>query len=376
MTEAIADAEKADREAQQKADKEWNHRLVRLRDELASGVAGKREEARRDLAGVSDPRAVPMVWKVFVAKGEKHHLDAVQILGQIDAGDSSRGLALLALASKNAVARRRAVETLRRRDPREYTGMLISMIGEKIKFEVKPVAGPGSQGVLYIVGKEANLKRLYTPGQVPQIVAGDRLGYDSQGRLVAIRQVGSAYSTGRIRVGDMGPELFNAAYQYNYNNRIASAYGGGDGQDGVSGADFRRPRSVISDDTAIGPATPGSRAVEANIARSLTPQMGGQAAASASAFVSGYGQAMQANVAPYNRRNAVQTFPRGQDTGYLFGLAPSVSIPVEQMAVRRGEVGQSRPGATEARRPGPRTDERRDCSVERTGREHPLVSHG
>ena len=79
------------------------------------GPAQGRGPARA--GGVTDPRAVPAVWQVFVERGGNHQVEAVQVLGQIDAIEASRALATLAVSAKSDEVRRRATETLRRRDP-------------------------------------------------------------------------------------------------------------------------------------------------------------------------------------------------------------------------------------------------------------------
>ena len=41
------------------------------------------------------------------------------------------------------------------------------LLRDEVKYKKQNVAGPGSQGVLLVKGKEANVKRLYTPLQKP-----------------------------------------------------------------------------------------------------------------------------------------------------------------------------------------------------------------
>ena len=45
---------------------------------------GEASEGRAGLAEVTDPRAVPMIWAIFVRGGERQQIAAVQMLGQID----------------------------------------------------------------------------------------------------------------------------------------------------------------------------------------------------------------------------------------------------------------------------------------------------
>jgi hypothetical protein len=187
-TDAQSVAVKSEHTAQQEADKRWKSRLEHLRDALShKGV--KKDEAERELATLTDPRAVPMVWKVFVQGHEKHHLAAVQLLGQIDAIEASRALAWLALFDRDPEIRRRATETLRRRDPREWADRLIAMLRDPIKYEVRKVGGPGSPGSLYVEGKEVNVKRFYSPPSAPVFALGpnDTIETDAYGLPVIVR---------------------------------------------------------------------------------------------------------------------------------------------------------------------------------------------
>ncbi len=195
ITEAQATGEKHEKVTQTAADKSWRPRLEKLREALAS--KGSKESTEKALAEISDPRAVPMVMAVFVAKSDKDHVRAVQILGQIDSIEASRGLALIALYSSKDEARSRATETLRRRDPREYADLLISRLQDKVKFEVKHVGGPGSPGSLFIEGKEQNLKRFYAPPVAPNVAVfqGDTLTRDADGNLVLVHH-SESFSSG------------------------------------------------------------------------------------------------------------------------------------------------------------------------------------
>ena len=71
---------------------------------------------------MTDPRAVPMIWALFVRGGERQRLAAVQMLGQIDGPSASNGLAVLAVFSPTGRVRRRAIETLSRAIPATLSG--------------------------------------------------------------------------------------------------------------------------------------------------------------------------------------------------------------------------------------------------------------
>jgi Pretoxin HINT domain len=175
-------AEKADVEAQKQADRKWKPLLEKYKAMLDQ--PSKREEAEAALASVTDPRAVPSIGLVF-ARSESSQPRAAQLLGQIDAPSASKGLAFLAVFARSAEARRSAAETLRGRDAREYADLLIALIRDPIKYEVKPVGGPGSPGVLYVEGPKANLQRLYSPP--PTFRPGDTLKIDPSGLTVVDR---------------------------------------------------------------------------------------------------------------------------------------------------------------------------------------------
>lgn len=87
----------------------------------------------------------------------------VQVLGQIDKAPSSRVLAMLAVYGKTPDLRRRAIETLRGRPAEDFLDLLVGLMIDPYKYEVKPVAGPGSPGVLFVEGEKFNVSRFYAP---------------------------------------------------------------------------------------------------------------------------------------------------------------------------------------------------------------------
>ena len=189
-------AAKAEAHEQHKADKHWKPVLEKLINGLASKDKTRRALAEKSLSEVNDLRiAVPMIWGVVVdsATGEQHHNVAVRLLAQIDSPGSSRALALLALFSRSAAIRGTATQVLRRRDPRDFAATLIALLRDPIKYEVKRVNGPGSQGQILVKQKDVNVKRLYSPMSAPNIslTPEDRVTQDSDGLPVVIRQLGS-----------------------------------------------------------------------------------------------------------------------------------------------------------------------------------------
>lgn len=167
MTDGQIAAEKADRKAQAKADAHWRPLLETWKTMLSD--ARTQAEAEAALAGVTDPRAVPSVWKVFAHGDAADQRLAVQVLGQIDSRSSSRSLAHLAVFSPSPEVRRIASESLRHRDWRDFVGPMIALLRDPIKYEVKPVGGPGSPGVLFVEGEKVNVRRLY-PYPAPPVL--------------------------------------------------------------------------------------------------------------------------------------------------------------------------------------------------------------
>jgi hypothetical protein len=165
MTEALVAAEKADAEAQVRADRRWLPLLEKWKTAL--GQKDKRAEAEKQLAAITDPRAVRAIVQAFVPGGAASQLKAVQLLGQIDAPTASHALAILAVGSPSPEVRRAATETLKNRDARDVLELWVNMIRRPFKFEVRPVGGPGSPGALFVEGEKFNIRRLYTPPALP-----------------------------------------------------------------------------------------------------------------------------------------------------------------------------------------------------------------
>jgi len=195
MTEAQIDAEKDEIDAQKKADKLWKPLLTKWRGRLAD--KDKRAEAEALFEGVTDPRAVPSIWAVFVENGESGHARAVRLLGQIEAPASSRALAVLAVFSPLPQARRTATELLRNRDGRDFVGWLIALIRKPLKYDVRLVGGPGSPGVLFVENERFSVQRLYAPPPLPNIplFPGEPITFDPAGLPVVSRFLGPGSSS-------------------------------------------------------------------------------------------------------------------------------------------------------------------------------------
>ena len=206
-------AARSEAEQQHKANKHWKPLLEKWREALGSRSKNRREQAEQSLAQVTDPRAVPMVWIVFAQGGAQYHKTAVRLLGQIDSPGSSRALALLALLSRSAEVSRNATQTLRQRDPRDFAAILIALLRDPIKYEVRTVNGPGSQGQLLVKGKDVNVKRLYTPLSVPNVplLPTDRLSQDGYGLPMIVREIGQL-STRFVPIGNLSDAAVGAMF--------------------------------------------------------------------------------------------------------------------------------------------------------------------
>ena len=155
-----AAAEKLEAEHQKR-----RHSLEAAAGETAAR-AGKRlvgaaRQGTRGLAEETDPRAVPMVWKVFGNGNERMQLVAVQLLSQIEGPSASFWLAVLAVDSPSEKVRRRATQALTGRDPRDVIGRLINLVRRPYKYEVKPGIGPGSTAALIVDGERFDVQRFY-----------------------------------------------------------------------------------------------------------------------------------------------------------------------------------------------------------------------
>ncbi|WP_165226160.1 polymorphic toxin-type HINT domain-containing protein [Aquisphaera insulae] len=154
-------AEKAEAEAQKKADREWKPRLERIRDGLLGKDPSRREKAEADLASIHDHRAVPMILAIFIPAGERPQLAAVRALGQIEGPSASAVLADLAVFSPHVPVRDAASRTIMERDPREVIGRLIAVVRRPFRYKLAPGNGPGTAARLVVDGQEYNFERTY-----------------------------------------------------------------------------------------------------------------------------------------------------------------------------------------------------------------------
>ena len=75
----------------------------------------------------------------------------------------------LAVFSPAAEVRQVAIADALPARPRDFVRLLVDRLRDPIKYEVRPVGGPGSPGVLFVEGKEFDVRRTYgTPAVHPQ----------------------------------------------------------------------------------------------------------------------------------------------------------------------------------------------------------------
>ena len=169
ITDEQGAAEKAEAEAQRKAEKHWKALLSRSRSGLEDEL--RRKAATETLEGVTDPRAVSSIWATFAAGRAAQQKIAVQVLGQIESTGSTQALAILAIAGKSAEVRRLAVETLRRRDPRDIASLLVGLLRDPqldadpilYHYSLQPTGwnAIGATGVLFVQGPQYDVLRTY-----------------------------------------------------------------------------------------------------------------------------------------------------------------------------------------------------------------------
>jgi hypothetical protein len=196
----MTDEQIAEDNEQKKADKVWAPQLKKLHKDIhGSNGAKKRDLAQAALIAITDPRAIPSVYREF-GGGERDPLIAIQILGQIDRPLSSKVLAVLAIYGSTSEIQRRATEILRGRPAGDFLDLLVGLMVDPLKYEVKPVGGPGSPGVLFVEGERFSVSRFYAP-PTPNLAPdpGDILSLDQFGVPVITHPLGRFSTTQTTR---------------------------------------------------------------------------------------------------------------------------------------------------------------------------------
>ncbi len=186
------DAQIAEDHEQKKADKFWGPHLNKIHKDI-HGANGKPKKAlaQAELDKISDPRAVLSVYREFAGGGKSDQLNLIAVLDRIAKPISSKVLAMIAVYGKTAEVRSRATEILRGRPCQDFLDVLVAMMTDEFKYEVRPVGGPGSPGVLFVEGEKFNVSRFYAPPAAPNIMPqpGDVITYDQNGMPIINRPV-------------------------------------------------------------------------------------------------------------------------------------------------------------------------------------------
>ena len=198
--EQLAD-EKAEAEAQKQADKDWKGRIERYRAMLEQ--PSKREEAEAALLAITDPRAVPSIvgssWPVAVpsrAGGATARPDRLPF--GIQGVGVAGGLRQVGRGPPRGRGDAPAGATLA-----TSSRLWIGLIRDPIKYEVKPVGGPGMPGVLFVEGQKANRRRVYAPPPRPpsRSLAGEPVGVRRQWLARGHRHPSAGSSASRVAIG-------------------------------------------------------------------------------------------------------------------------------------------------------------------------------
>jgi Pretoxin HINT domain len=127
----------------------------------------------------------------------------------------------LAVLSPAGQVRSRAIEALKRRDPRDVIGRLIRLVHKPFKYEVRRPGPAGSPGVLFAEGEQFNIERFYRSWLLtfapPSRMFTPDVPFDPFNPLTAMQYtmggqfpLGSLYAMGFGGAGTIAPALFQA----------------------------------------------------------------------------------------------------------------------------------------------------------------------
>jgi hypothetical protein len=200
----LTDAQIADDQEQKKADKLWGARLKKVHKDIHGGNGkAKQKLAQAELDKISDPRAIASVYREFRGGDDVDQFILLDVLSQIVKPVSSKVLALIAVYGKSQDVRERATKILRDRPSKDFIDVLVGLMTDEYKYEVRPVAGPGSAGVLFVEGEKFNVRRFYAPPAAPNITPqpGDTISYDQNGNLIIGRAAGQSFFHQNFKTG-------------------------------------------------------------------------------------------------------------------------------------------------------------------------------
>ena len=212
-----------------KSEKVWLAQLKKCHKEIHGGK--KQADAQATLDAITDPSAVSSIYREFGGGGARDQEIAVQLLGQIESPVASKVLALLAVYGKTPNVRRLATETLRGRKADEFLDFLVALMKDTLQYEVRPVGGPGSPGVLFVEGEKFNVRRFYAPPPLPNVSPrpGDIITYDAMGMPLITRNTPIGVSQKGGVPGSktlVNERNFVTSETYSYSQAIAEAQRG------------------------------------------------------------------------------------------------------------------------------------------------------
>lgn len=162
----VLDTRLAEESLQKKADAYWSRELTtdhkRIDGKGGGETTRKAYEAASRVEAVTDPLAVPSLWRVF-AGHHRHHRLLAGVLSAIKTRLSSQMLAAIAVYSFDEKARVTATRALSDRNPDEFDEQLVLLLNHPLRYRVGEVAD-GSGGwtrALLIEGQTANYQLLY-----------------------------------------------------------------------------------------------------------------------------------------------------------------------------------------------------------------------
>jgi hypothetical protein len=125
------------------------------------------------------------------------------MLGRIDAPGSTWELARLAVLSSSSTTRKAAALALKPRNRREYAGRLVEMIRTPVQYQVEPIRGPGSTGILATETPRYRVLRTYDAPLLFQLPSNFRgyVTYDAASGVPVVVRAGEA----NLVAGSRGP---------------------------------------------------------------------------------------------------------------------------------------------------------------------------
>ena len=154
-------AEEAEAEAQRKADQHWKPLLTKWHGWLRDKDKTSGTRPRSTWPTSPTPAPSPQSGRSSARRGGRARRRPCKCsAGSTPAGRRGPWRPWPSIG-KSGEVRRIATETLKRRDPRDFVGLLIGMVRDPLKYEIRPVDGPTSPGVLFVEGERYNVRTMY-----------------------------------------------------------------------------------------------------------------------------------------------------------------------------------------------------------------------